>query len=360
MPGDVVELVDTLGLEPSAARRGGSTPSIPTMIYKMKILKLFLFSFSLFISSDEGDIIETTIVNLDAYKEDRTSYCKERASKEDLIWSEEFNKNFLSPNKWNYSTSNGFYDGSTYVSGWGNGELQYYTKPSRKEEDTYTSKNLFIEEGFLKIQPIYKKIRSRISTREHAYNFTSARINTKKLQSFSYPSKISICFKVPKGTGFWPAFWLMPNEDVRWPQGGEIDILENRGRISNISSSALHFGEKWNKKSTLVGEALIPRNVRFQDKFHSISLVWKKNSIAFYLDSSSEPYFQVNSNHPEFKKYNYPFNRDFYMILNVAVGGKYDDYWVDYDAFCIDSNCSNKSNPDKHRFIIDWIEYEKL
>ena len=46
MPGDVVELVDTLGLEPSAARRGGSTPSIPTMKYKMKILKLFLFSFS--------------------------------------------------------------------------------------------------------------------------------------------------------------------------------------------------------------------------------------------------------------------------------------------------------------------------
>ena len=75
----------------------------------------------------------------------------------------------------------------------------------------------------------------------------------------------------------------MPNEDVRWPQGGEIDILENRGRISNISSSALHFGEKWNKKSTLVGEALIPRNVRFQDKFHSISLYGKKIQLHFIL-----------------------------------------------------------------------------
>ena len=48
------------------------------------------------------------------------------------------------------------------------------------------------------------------------------------------------------------------------------------------------------------------------------------------------------------------------MILNVAVGGKYDDFWVDYNAFCTDKECSNKSEPDKHTFIIDWIEYQKL
>ena len=53
-------------------------------------------------------------------------------------------------------------------------------------------------------------------------------------------------------------------------------------------------------------------------------------------------------------------SRDYYMILNVAVGGKYDDYWVDFDAFCNDEECSNKEDPDSHRFIIDWIEYERL
>ncbi len=98
----------------------------------------------------------------------------------------------------------------------------------------------------LKIQPIYKKNTSRIRDDESAYNFTSARIDTKNLKSFSHPAKISICFKVPKGIGFWPAFWLMPVEEIQWPNGGEIDIMENRGRISNIASSALHFGEKWN------------------------------------------------------------------------------------------------------------------
>ena len=326
----------------------------------MRIIFIYFLTLSIIVCSDDEDIVETNIVNLKEYSADKSSYCKERAEPENLIWSQNFDENYLSPNVWNYSTSNGFYDGKEFISGWGNGELQYYTKPRNSEGNTNTSKNLFIENGYLKIQPIYRKDKSRISSGEAAYNFTSARINTKNLKSFSYPSKISICFKVPKGIGFWPAFWLMPSEDIRWPVGGEIDILENRGRISNISSSALHFGKQWNKKSTLVGEALIPRQVRFQDKFHSISLVWKENVIAFYLDNSSDPYFTINSNHPEFQKYKYPFNRDYYMILNVAVGGKYDDYWVDFDAFCSDRACSNKENPDSHRFIIDWIEYERL
>ena len=326
----------------------------------MRIIFIYFLTLSIIVCSDNEDIVETNIVNLKEYSVDKSSYCKDRAEPKNLIWSQNFDENYLSPNVWNYSTSNGFYDGKEFISGWGNGELQYYTKPRNSEGNTNTSKNLFIENGYLKIQPIYRKDKSRISSGEAAYNFSSARINTKKLKSFSYPSKISICFKVPKGIGFWPAFWLMPSEDIRWPVGGEIDILENRGRISNISSSALHFGKQWNKKSTLVGEALIPRQVRFQDKFHSISLVWKENYIAFYLDNSPDPYFTINSDHPEFQKYKYPFNRDYYMILNVAVGGKYDDYWVDFDAFCSDRACSNKENPDSHRFIIDWIEYERL
>ena len=326
----------------------------------MRIIFIYFLTLSIIVCSDDEDIVETNIVNLKEYSADKSSYCKDRAEPKNLIWSQNFDENYLSPNVWNYSTSNGFYDGKEFISGWGNGELQYYTKPRNSEGNTNTSKNLFIENGYLKIQPIYRKDKSRISSGEAAYNFTSARINTKNLKSFSYPSKISICFKVPKGIGFWPAFWLMPSEDIRWPVGGEIDILENRGRISNISSSALHFGKQWNKKSTLVGEALIPRQVRFQDKFHSISLVWKENYIAFYLDNSPDPYFTINSDHPEFQKYKYPFNRDYYMILNVAVGGKYDDYWVDFDAFCNDKACSNKEDPDSHRFIIDWIEYERL
>ena len=105
---------------------------------------------------------------------------------------------------------------------------------------------------------------------------------------------------------------------------------------------------------------LFDRDSNFQDKFHSITLKWEKNKLSFFLDTNKKPYFSVDRSHPEFQKYDYPFNRKYYMILNVAVGGKYDDFWVDGNAFCTDALCSNKSVPDDHRFLIDWIEYRKL
>ena len=312
---------------------------------------IILISFISSIHSDEDDIVVTTTVISDDYKVESNSYCRKRTNEFNLNWNEEFNNSDLLESKWNYSTSNGFRYKGQYIPGWGNGELQYYMKP-RSNDYSYTNDNLFIEDGLLKIQPIQKKYRG--------FAYTSARINTKSLMEFTYPSRITICFKVPTGIGFWPAFWLMPNDDSDWPQGGEIDILENRGRISNVSSSALHFGVDYKNKSTLVGEVLIPKYVKFQEKFHSISMLWKKNSIEFFIDNEKTPYFSIDNSHPEFKKYAYPFNRSYYMIINVAVGGKYDDYWVDKSAFCVDKHCSNKQNPDDHRLLIDWIEYEKL
>ena len=312
---------------------------------------IILISFFSSIHSDEDDIVVTTTVISDDYKVESNSYCRKRTNEINLNWNEEFNNSDLLKSKWNYSTSNGFRYKGQYIPGWGNGELQYYMKPSTND-NSYTNDNLFIEDGLLKIQPIQKKYRG--------FAYTSARINTKSLMEFTYPSRITICFKVPTGIGFWPAFWLMPNDDSDWPQGGEIDILENRGRISNVSSSALHFGVDYKNKSTLVGEVLIPKYVKFQEKFHSISMLWKKNSIEFFIDNEKTPYFSIDNSHPEFKKYAYPFNRSYYMIINVAVGGKYDDYWVDKSALCVDKDCSNKQNPDDHRLLIDWIEYEKL
>ena len=330
--------------------------------------------------SENKTIEVRKIINSDDFAQEKNSYCKNRSDPSILTWFEDFNGDSLSKENWQYSVSNGFNYNGQYISGWGNGELQYYTKPQRNtrfnehhhiddvsgenlilkekienEKIKNVTNNLFIEDGYLKIQPIYNKKKPYFG-----FNYTSARINTKSLKSFTYPSKITICFKVPKGIGFWPAFWLMPDKDVQWPQGGEIDIIEHRGRISNIASSTLHFGKTPTNKSTLVGEALIPRKVRFIDKFHSITLKWLEDEISFYLDNESEPYFRIDSNHPEFKKFSYPFNSTYYMIINVAVGGIYDDYWVDYDAFCKNRLCTNKENPDQQRFIVDWIEYELL
>ncbi len=321
----------------------------------MKIfLFLIIFTSSFLFANKEDEILSQTTINSIAYQEDKTSYCRDRSNLELLEWSQEFSEPSLSKDYWRYRVSNGFTENGKYISGWGNDELQYYTRPNRKNKKNHTSDNLFIEDGLLKIQPIY-------STESYlGFNFTSARIDTRYLKNFTYPSRITICFKVPRGGGFWPAFWLMPVEDIKWPQGGEIDIMEHRGRISNIASSALHFGEAYNDKSTLVGETLIPKKVRFIDKFHSISLEWRENELKFYLDNEKQPYFSVKNTDDFFSKYGYPFNRNYYMILNVAAGGIYDDYWIDKGTFCNDKECSNMKNPDNHRLLVDWIEYEKL
>ena len=178
----------------------------------IKFIILF-FLFTLNLQSDEGDIVVRHTVDSKDYLFDKKSYCRDRTSNENLSWYEDFNEEILSRKTWKYAVSNGFKDRGRYISGWGNGELQYYTKPSKKNKNTNTSNNLFIEDGLLKIQP----------TREgfSGFDYTSARIDTKSLKDFTYPSRITVCFKVPSGAGFWPAFWLMPNENILWPQGGE-------------------------------------------------------------------------------------------------------------------------------------------
>jgi|TARA_B100001964_G_C13932603_1_gene465273 hypothetical protein len=76
--------------------------------------------------------------------------------------------------------------------------------------------------------------------------------------------------------------------------------------------------------------------------------------------SETEPYMSIQQDEEAFEQYGYPFNNYYYLIINVAVGGKYDDYQNDRSAFCRNRECSNKADPDQHRFIIDWIEYESI
>ena len=107
----------------------------------MKYLAIIFLISSL--SADEDDIVERKIIDSDVYELPKDSYCKERSIPDKNVWQEDFNESRLSSSNWNYSTSNGFYDDGEYISGWGNGEVQYYTKP-RKNNLLNTSNNLFI------------------------------------------------------------------------------------------------------------------------------------------------------------------------------------------------------------------------
>ena len=167
---------------------------------KLFILIFLLLSYSLFADKIfEYQVIDnslTTLINSDAFRENKNSYCKDRSNPSKIIWSEDFSNSVLDSQTWSYSVGNAFVSGTTTVYGWGNNEKQYYR--DQKYSETYTSDNLFIEDGFLKIQPMNKKYRS--------FEYTSARINTNGKKTFSFPSKITFCFKYLQVQGYGQLF----------------------------------------------------------------------------------------------------------------------------------------------------------
>ena len=306
-----------------------------------------------------------------------SSFCKTPVQDSSEYWLEEFNNPRLDSDVFSYQIGSGFFDGNgTWIDGWGNNEPQYYTGPGSGEYGNYaknynsennTTENLFIEDGYLKIQPIYNDQNPFLDpyngTTPKAH--TSAKIITSDKKIFELPAKITVCFKVPDGTGFWPAIWMLPqgfmNNSKVWPDDGEIDLMEARGRLSQVVGSAMHFRANWGTHHYLSSDAHVSMAENFQDTFHSITFEWTQNSIKMYLDNDEAPFFDENSDAGPLVNTYYPFNEPFYLILNVASGGDFDSsYETDTTSFCHNAECSNLSVPDRGRFLIDYIEYKSI
>ena len=326
-------------------------------------------------TSKSIDVEVSSIDSSDIYSEDKPSYCKDPLNDSSDYWLENFDSDVLDTDTFTYQLGNGFNasDGS-WVSGWGNSELQYYTGPGEGYAKNYnaslnSTENLFIEDGYLKIQPIFNN--SDIfqdpfcadGSCSYEWPHTSARIITSSKKIFEKPSRITICFKVPDGTGHWPALWMLPQGFIEgtksWPADGEIDLMEARGRVANEIGSTLHFGNSLNRVMINKSET-VPNSVNFQDKFHSVTFEWRENSIKMYLDTQESPFYDESSDSTEFNNNYYPFNEKFYLLLNVASGGDFDTFGVDTSMFCHDNECSNLEDPDRGRLVIDYIEYKSI
>lgn len=203
---------------------------------------------------------------------------------EDLAWSDEFNGDALDTETWNYEIGNG-------TDGWGNGEVQYYT------ED-----NVSVQDGNLVITARREA--------ESGFDFTSARITTQDNYEFTY-GRIEARAKMPAGGGTWPAIWMLGAnfDEVGWPETGEIDIMEWVGNEPNRTSSALHLPGN-SGGNAVVGDAIINNAT---SEFHIYTAEWTEDSITFLLDG--EVYFTFDNDASK------PFNKDFFLILNVAMGG---------------------------------------
>ncbi len=177
-------------------------------------LALLFFSLSSFACKSEEPVAPA--INMNDYV---VPPRKEYTFAEKPFWADEFDKDGLPDDtKWGYDVGN---------SGWGNNELQNYTKANIK--------NAHIENGILTIEAIKEKLGSS--------NYTSARLVTKGKNDFLY-GRVEAKAKIPAGRGNWPAIWMLASQSDYgsqfWPDNGEIDILEHVGYDPGVMHASIH------------------------------------------------------------------------------------------------------------------------
>ncbi len=215
-----------------------------------------------------------------------------------LLWSDEFDSTALDLNKWTYQSG----DGCPSLCQWGNSELEYYTT---------STNNTYISAGVLNMKAIKQTVNSS--------SFTSSKIITKGLYSRTY-GRFEARMRLPTGAGLWPAFWML-NVNNTWPTTGEIDIMEYRGDQTTITQGTLHYGST-SPNNQHDGNSYTNSKSLDQD-FHIYAVEWTANDIKWYFDSVLYKTETKNPNslNPASNNVAWPWNSNFYIILNLAVGG---------------------------------------
>ncbi|XP_030763973.1 beta-1,3-glucan-binding protein-like [Sitophilus oryzae] len=248
-------------------------------------------------------------------------------NKKEIVFFENFNS--LDLNVWNY-------DPNTQEHA---DEFQLYTN---------SSNNSYVEDGFLHIRPTIEIDENALNdTSENFHAIRSARISTKNSFYFTY-GIVEIRARLPIGDWLFPALWLMPKDNVydTWPLSGEIDVIEAKGN-RNLNDSAgepigigqvgstLHFGPSKSLDGWRYAHFIKNNDSYYSSDFHTYKLVWTPENITFLVDENSlgtvSPpsggffelgKFSSNATNPWVNgTIMAPFDQDFYLIINLAVGG---------------------------------------
>ena len=222
------------------------------------------------------------------------------------VWEQNFMQAGADLKQWNIRLGNDLLDHNDQpvFPGWGNGELQYYTdRPG----------NLCLDESGLHIRACLEEV-------EHegrSFAYTSARLDTRDRFSFRY-GKLVVRAKLPVGQGLWPAIWLMPQDQAYgpWPASGELDMLEAKGRLPKQIAGTLHYGK--DIESKIVEEFTYELPEGTINEFRDYGLEWRADSIRWLVDGHC---FAERRLEPGVM----PFDQRFYLLLNLAVGGWYDN-----------------------------------
>lgn len=263
--------------------------------------------------------VQNQVELIDSDAEKMTVYAAgEESSDWSLVWNDEFMASEIDSTKWSYDIGNWLVDeeGNGVSPGWGNNEKQYYTD---------SSKNSYIENGNLVIEAIDEK--RPISDEFGSYDYTSAKLKTEGLYSKKY-GKFEARMKLPEGQGYWPAFWMMPEDSVYgdWPTSGEIDIMEAAGNDTSKIGGTIHYGEEYPNNTYRGEEYHFPEGESYTG-FHTYTVEWEPGEIRWYVDGqlyqTLNNWFSKGTDEATNYTFPAPFDQDFHMILNLAVGGWY-------------------------------------
>ena len=275
-----------------------------------------------------------------------------------MVWNDEFDGSTINANKWTHEVN---------CSGGGNNEKQCYTD---------SSDNAFVADGKLNIVALP-------AADGAALPYTSARLVTKNKADFKY-GRFEMRAKLPFGQGSWPAFWMMPTDSVYgdWPRSGEIDIMEAVNlKVSGEDGVAeanvhgtLHYGKTWPNNSSSGKGYASPEGVNPADDFHTYTIEWQQGEIRWYLDGYLyatqrqsalrynakdqviglwhrgwfTEYFDQSTGDLETHWDSAPFDQDFFMILNLAVGGNWPE---NVNNLGIDATAFEQGQ----RFVVDYV-----
>ena len=243
----------------------------------------------------------------------------------DLVWCDDFTASDIDATKWGFEVNG---------QGGGNNELQYYTdRPD----------NARIEAGKLVIEALEETYTGDDGTRD----YTSARLRTLNMGDWQY-GRIEVRARTPEGQGLWPAIWMLPTDWVYggWAASGEIDIMELLGHQPQVVYGTLHYGGEWpNNQSSGENTAWGTHGYTLQqgdfaDDFHVFAIEWEAEEIRWYVDGE---HFQTQDSwYSDAGAFPAPFDQDFHLILNVAVGGNWPGAPDDSTVF-------------PQRMEVDWV-----
>jgi len=207
-----------------------------------------------------------------------------------LVWSDEFNGS-ISPD-WVFETGGG---------GWGNNELEYY----RPENATVANGNLVIT-----------------AKREDygGYHYTSARMKTQGRKSWTY-GRMEARIKLPLKQGTWPGWWMLGSNitSVGWPASGELDIMEQINTGNTVYGTA-HW-QAANGSQADYGNSMVTT----PGDYHVYAIEWDPDYLRWFVDGTQYHVMQITGGVGNTQA----FQKDFFLLLNMAVGGNWPGFTVD-------------------------------